>query len=294
MEAVADWFDAHTISMFNGLAVGMLLFLMAAGLSLIFGLVGVFNLAHGAIFFLGGYLAFQVAGGGRLFWAALILALAVGAVLGGLLFLSVQPIRGRGHLSEALLTFGFGFMLQDAIAWIWGRDYESIPAPDFLKGSVTLFGERYPTYRLGLVAAGLAVAAILYVVIERTQIGAIVRAALVDRPMVAALGINVNVVLASMFVIGTALAAFGGVIAGPFLGLRPGLDVQVLILTLIVVVIGGLGSLKGAFVGAIVVGEVQTLGVALLPELASFMLFGIMALVLLVRPEGLFGDVTAR
>lgn len=294
MEAVATWFDAHLISLFNGLAVGMLLFLMAAGLSLIFGLMGVFNLAHGAIFFLGGYLAFQVAGGGDFFWGALLIAIAVGAVLGGFLFLSVQPIRGRGHLHEALLTFGFGFMLQDIIAWIWGRNFESVAPPGFLQGSVTVFGDRYPAYRLGLVVVGLLVAALLYIVIERTQVGAIVRAALVDRAMVAALGINVNVILASMFVIGTALAAFGGVIAGPFLGLRPGLDVQVLILTLIVVVIGGLGSLKGAFVGAIVVGEVQTLGVALLPEVASFMLFGMMALVLLVRPEGLFGNVGSR
>lgn len=292
MEAVANWFDANLISIFNGLAVGMLLFIMAVGLSLIFGLMGVFNLAHGAIFFLGGYLAFQFAPEGTFLWGAVLIALGVGSLLGVGLFISVQPIRGRGHLNEALLTFGFGFMLQDVVAWIWGRDFESVAAPTFLQGSVHILGQRYPTYRLGLIVMGLLLAILLYLVIERTQVGAIVRAALVDRSMVAALGINVNVVLASIFVLGTALAAIGGVIGSPFLGLRPGLDAQVLILTLIVVVIGGLGSMRGAFVGAILVGEAQTLGVALFPEIASFMLFGVMAVVLLVRPEGLFGDVT--
>lgn len=292
MEAVFEWFDANTVSILNGVARGLLLFTMAVGLSLIFGLMDVLNLAHGAVFLLGAYVGFQIAPTGGRFLVAVLLAIALGVVLGGGLAAAARPLAGRGHLDQALLTLGLAFILSDVAAMIWGSDYRSLPPPSFLRGSTSLFGNAYPTYRLGVIVVGIVIAAMVYLGFERTQLGALVRASVADRTMVSALGINVNVVLVGVFAIGSALAAFGGVIGAPVLGVRPGLDWDVLILALIVVVVGGLGSIKGALVGALLIGQVQSLGVALLPQLAAFLLFGAMAAVLLVRPEGLFGDAT--
>lgn len=291
MEAVTGWLDANVVSMLNGLAIGMLLFTMAVGLSLIFGLMDVLNLAHGAVFLLGGYVAYQLTG--ELFLLAAVVALLVGIALGGGLAAAVRPLAGRGHLDQALLTLGVAFVLSDVASLIWGNDVRSVAAPEILRGSIGLLGRAYPVYRLGVIVVGLVLAGLVYVVFERTEVGAIVRAAVEDRVMVSALGINVNSVLLGVLACGTALAAFGGVIGAPVLNVRPGLDWEVLILALIVVVVGGLGSIKGAFVGALLIGEVRALGVALLPEIASFALFGAMALVLLVRPEGLFGRAAA-
>lgn len=289
MDALVGWFDANLISLLNGLARGVLLFTMAVGLSLIFGLADVLNLAHGGVFLLGSYLALSLtpAPGG---WAlAVAAALAVGALAGGLLSAGVRPLAGRGHLDQALLTLGAAFVLRDIASLVWGNDVRSVPPPGFLRGSTAVFGQAYPTYRLAVIGVGLLIALGTYLLFERTRMGAIVRAAVSDRPMVAALGIDVGKVFAAVFVIGAGLAAFGGVLGSPILGVRPGLDSETLILALIVVVVGGLGSVRGALVGALLIGQVQALGVALLPELAAFLLFGAMAAVLLVRPAGLFG-----
>lgn len=297
MEVVVSWLDANTVSMLNGVARGLLLFTMAVGLSLIFGLMDVLNLAHGAIFLLGAYIGFQFAPDGAglvAFLLAVAVAVVVGTALGGGLAGAVRPIRSRGYLDQALLTLGLAFILSDVSSIIWGDDYRSLPPPSFLAGSVELFGHAYPTYRLAVIVVGLAIAVAVYVGFERTELGAVVRAAVSDRPMLSALGVNVNRVLIGVFAVGTALAAFGGLVGAPVLGVRPGLDWDVLILALIVVVIGGLGSIVGAFVGALIIGQVQSLGVALVPELAAFLLFGAMAVILLVRPQGLFGDVTER
>lgn len=295
MEGLVSWLDANTVSMLNGVARGLLLFTMAVGLSLIFGLMDVLNLAHGAIFLLGAYIGFQFAPGGAgtaLFLLAVVVAVAVGTMLGGGLAGAVRPIRSRGYLDQALLTLGLAFVLSDVTSIIWGEDYRSLPPPPFLAGSVQFFGHAYPTYRLAVIVVGLAIAVAVYLGFERTELGAVVRAAVSDRAMLSALGVNVNRVLAGVFAVGTALAAFGGLVGAPVLGVRPGLDWDVLILALIVVVIGGLGSIVGAFVGALIIGQVQSLGVALVPELAAFLLFGAMAVILLLRPQGLFGDVT--
>jgi branched-chain amino acid transport system permease protein len=290
---VLDWFDQNLVSALNGIAIGLLLFTLAVGLSLIFGLMDVLNLAHGAIYLLGSYVAFQFARDGEGFGLAALVALGLGLLLGGGLVTAVRPIAARGHLDQALLTLGVAFVLSDAAAVIWGSDFRSVSSPTFLQGSVDVLGRSYPVYRLAVIVVGILIAAAVYVVFERTKLGAILRAAVDDRAMVAALGIDVGKVMASVFTAGTALAAFGGVIGAPILNVSPGLDWEVLILALIVVVVGGLGSVRGALIGALLIGQVQSLGVALLPQLASFALFGAMALVLLFRPEGLLGARTS-
>ncbi|MGH3115014.1 MAG: branched-chain amino acid ABC transporter permease [Gaiellaceae bacterium] len=288
-----DFLDAHLVSIFNGLAIGMLLFAMAVGLSLIFGLMDVLNLAHGAVFLLGGYMAFDVLRSGHGFLLAVLAALAVGSVVGVGLAAALRPLARRGHLDQALLTLGFAFILAEIAALVWGRGFKPVATPEFLAGSVELLGHTYPKYRIGVIVVGLVLAGLVYVIFERTQLGAVVRAAVEDRAMVSALGIDVGKVTVVVLALGSALAAFGGVVAAPILSIRPGLDWEVLILALIVVVIGGLGSIKGAFVGALLIGQVQSLGVALVPQGAAFAVFGAMALVLIFRPEGLFGDATS-
>lgn len=292
IQTLAGVIDAYFISALNGLAIGILLFTLAVGLSLIFGLMDVLNLAHGATFLVGSFIAFQLASSLGFWWAALI-AVVVGLAIGLVLSGALRPIAGRGHLDQALLTLGFAFVLRDLSAIIWGRDFQSVEPPAALQGTTELFGQIYPTYRLGVIAIGFILAALVYVVFERTRLGAMLRASVEDRSMAAALGINVPRVMIGTFAVGSALAAFGGVIGVPIMAIRPGLDWSVLILALIVVVIGGLGSVKGAFVGALIIGEVQSLGLAIVPVIAPFALFGAMAIVLTFKPTGLFGRSTA-
>lgn len=288
------WLDANVVTLFNGFAIGMLLFTMASGLSLVFGLMNVLNLAHGSLFLLGAYIVYSLATSGAGFALALVVALMAGLVGGGLLALMVRPLATRGHLDQALLTLGVAFVAADLTATAWDEDVHTVDPPWPLDGSFSLFGHAYPTYRVGVIIMGLILATVLYLVVERTKLGALVRAAVEDRGMVAALGIDVRKVLIGVFALGGALAAVGGVIGAPILGARPGLDIEVLILALIVIVIGGLGSIRGALIGALVIGQTQAIGVVLLPEYASFLLFVVMGLVLAVRPSGLFGDVGAR
>lgn len=282
------------VSVLNGVAIGVLLFMMAVGLSLVFGLMDVLNLAHGAVFLIGSYLAAELAGGADGgFLVALGAAVAGGLVIGGGLGLSLRPLRGRGHLDQVLLTLGIALVLTGTAATLWGDDFRSVPAPAALAGGGEVFGQAYPTYRLAVILIGLAIAAVVYVVFERTRLGAILRAIVDDRDMVEALGINTRLVTGWVLAAGSALAAVGGVIGAPILGIRPGLEWEVMILALIVIVIGGQGSVKGALVGALLIGQVESLGVALAPELSAFALFGTMAVVLLVRPQGIFGRAGA-
>lgn len=287
------WLDAHFIDILNGLADGLLLFTMAVGLSLIFGLMDVLNLAHGAVYMMGAYLAYQLTRHSDLLLVALVVASIFGLAFGGALSLAIRPVGRRGHLDQALLTLGMAIVISDIAAWIWGGGFLSVPPPRFLRSTVLVLGKTYPSKRLALIVVGLAVAVAVYFLFERTRLGAVVRAAVADRDMVSALGINVNRVLVVVFALGTSLAAFGGVVGTAILDPRPGLDAFVLIRALIVVVIGGLGSVRGAFVGALLIGQVESLGAAILPQQASFLLFGAMAVVLLFRPAGLFGDMTA-
>ncbi|MFH5821921.1 branched-chain amino acid ABC transporter permease [Georgenia sp. AZ-5] len=282
------WLDANLPTILNGLALAAVLFLIAVGLSLVFGTMDVLNLAHGAVSLIGAYIGVAVLGGqssNGLFLAAVLAAAALGLLVG--LLLAVLTSSLHNHLRQALLTLGVALVAGDLLQEVFGADVKSVPPPAALAGTVGVLGSPYPVYRLAMVGVGILVAVVLYLVMERTRAGAIVRATVADRGMVEAIGIRTRLVLGGVFGAGTALAAVGGLVAAPVLGAQPGLDDMILLLALVIVVIGGLGSLRGAAVGALLVGQVQTLGVALLDDFASFLLFAAMAAVLLLRPAGL-------
>lgn len=293
---IVDWFDTNLVSILNGFAIGSLLFILAVGLSIVFGMMDVLNLAHGALYLAGAYLGYQFAGDTSSwlgFGTALGAAALVGLLAGGVLSTMTEPLARRPHLDQALLTLGVALVVAELLAISYGNDVLRVNAPPGLDESVQVFGRTYPAYRLALIGVGLMIAIAVYAVVERTTIGALVRASVADRDMVSALGVDNRKVKLAVLGAGSALAAVAGVLGGPIYGAAPGLDETVLILALVVVVIGGLGSIKGAFIGALVIGQVESLGRALVPDLASFMLFGALALVLIVRPRGLFGAKAA-
>lgn len=277
------------VSILNGFAIGFLLFILAVGLSLVFGMMDVLNLAHGALFLGGAYVGATLAGSWGGFLGALAIA-AVGGLVGGvLLSLMTEPLRKRSHLDQALLTLGVALIAAELLIIVFGDDPLSAAAPPGLDGSVSVLGAVYPTYRLLIIVIGAVLALAVYLVVDRTRVGALVRATVADREMVATLGIDNRLVKGAVFAVGSVLATVAGVLGGPIYGARPGLDATVLILALVVVVIGGLGSVRGALVGALVIGQIDTVGRVLLPDFASFVLFGALALVLVLRPQGLFG-----
>ncbi|HTE52622.1 MAG TPA: branched-chain amino acid ABC transporter permease [Kofleriaceae bacterium] len=287
------WLDTHLVSVLNGLAIGFLLFILAVGLSLVFGMMDVLNLAHGVLFLTGGYMAWAIAGE-HPSWLGFAGALAAAAVVGSLagvgLSLATERLARRSHLDQALLTLGLALIAADALSVMFGDDVHAVGPPPGLDGSVSILGSAYPVYRLAIIAVGAALAAAVHRIVERTALGALVRATVADRQMVSAVGIDDRRVRVAVFGIGSLLAAVAGALGAPIYGVRPGLDATVLVLALVVVVIGGLGSVRGALVGALVIGQIETLGRSLLSDLASFVLFGALALVLVVRPHGLFGD----
>lgn len=285
------------IQALHGLAYAMLLFLLASGLSLIFGLMDIVNLSHGSFFMLGGYLTLWALRHLESFWAAVLLVPLLVAGIGMLVEVPfLRPLYRRGHLDQVLLTFGFAFVFGDVVRWIWGADIQLPRPPALLDGSVRIVGQPYPVYRLVVIAAGLAVAVGLWLFLERTRLGALLRAGVTNREMLSGLGINVGRVFSLVFGLGAGLAGLSGVIAGPILGMFIGVDFEVLILTLIVVVVGGLGTIGGAFWGSVLIGELETFGKALFPQFAMFLIFALMAVVLLVRPTGLLGlrDVAVK
>ena len=290
------WFDANLVSILNGFAIGALLFVLAVGLSIVFGMMDVLNLAHGAFFLVGSYLAVTfVAGeswGG--FLTALGLAALVGLLAGGALSGMTEPLARRPILDQALLTLGISLIVAEMLSIVYGNDVRSVSPPPGLDGSVDVAGDAYPTYRLLLIGIGLLLALVVWLVVERTSIGALVRASVADREMVSAMGIDNRKVKIAVLGIGSMLATVAGVLAAPVYGARPGLDETILLLALVVIVIGGLGSIRGALIGALVIGQVESLGRALLPDLASFILFGTLAVVLIVRPRGLFAGKVAH
>jgi branched-chain amino acid transport system permease protein len=286
-----ELFDTHLVSVLNGLAIGALLFVLAVGFSLVFGMMDVLNLAHGAVFLCGAYAAWRVTestGGWGVFALALAVAVLVGLVLGVVLAVLAAPLARRSHLDQALLTLGVALVVGELLPTIFGDDVRSVAAPPGLDHSVEVLGRPYPAYRLALIGVGVVLAVGVWYVFERTRLGALVRASVADRPMVETLGVDTRKVTLGVFALGSMLAATAGVLGAPVYGARPGLDRTVLILALVVVVIGGLGSVRGVLVGALVVGQEESLGRALLPDQASFLLFGALALVLAVRPQGLF------
>lgn len=298
MSAVTHWLDANLITIINGFAYGLLLYTLAVGLSLVFGMLNLLNLAHGTFFLAGAYIAAAVMapGGALLSWVlALGIALVAGAAAGVGLAAASRPLAKRGHMAEALLTLGIALAGASVLLWVFGADVRSVPAPAGLDGTVSLFGSPYPVYRLVLIGFGLLIAVSAELILERTMIGAKVRAIVADTEIVRSLGIDTRKILYGVLAIGSALAVVAGVLGGPMLGASQGLDWHVLLIALVVVVIGGMGSARGALLGGLLIGQVQTLGTALAPGMAPFLIFGAMALILVVRPHGLVGraEVTA-
>ncbi len=274
---------------FNGLSYGALLFLLASGLSLIFGVMRIVNLAHGSYFMLGGYVGLSVAWRTQSFAAAVVAgALAVGLIGAGMERVFLRRLSGQ-TLGQVLMTIGFALIFQDVALLAWGGDPYTIPVPAALQGVITTGLLRFPIYRIFIIVVAVAVGAALWLALDRTRAGAMIRAAVDDREMAQGVGINVPVVSLAVFALGAALAAAGGVIGGGFLGVYPGLDFEILPYAFVVVIVGGLGSLPGAMVGSLLVGLLDNFGKALFPELAYFTLFAPMALILALKPTGLFG-----
>lgn len=277
----------------NSMALAGLLFILSAGFSLIFGLMRIANLSHGAYFMLGAYIGLTLLNRGVNFWlAALGAGLAV-AVLGGLVERFIlRRLAGR-TLSQVLATLGIAFIIADACLWIWTGDPVPLSGPLSLRGTVPVFGTSFPVYRLGVIGMAAAIALVLWLLVEKTRIGAMIRAGVDDLEMARAVGIPVKALFTAVFCLGAGLAGFGGVIAGPILSVYPGLDADMLPLALVVVILGGVGSLPGAFLGSIVIGFIYTFGQALLPDLAYVILFLPMVIILVARPRGLFGRLAA-
>jgi len=291
----------------NGLQLGVMLFLMAAGLTLVFGIMNLVNLAHGALYMVGAYLAtyfFQATGS---FVLGVALALAGTLVVGVVTELvALRTLYERDHLDQVLATFGLILVFNELVALIWGRAAIYSTLPEYLQGHVEIFaGLRYPLYRLLIIIVGLLVAAGLWYVVVRTRLGMLIRAGASNRTMVAALGINIRLLYTLVFGFGAALAGLAGIMAGPIYAVQPGMGELVLIQVFVVIVIGGIGSIRGALAGAVIVGVVDTLGRAFLkpmlatvwspvvadsagPALASMLIYLLMAVVLALRPEGLF------
>jgi branched-chain amino acid transport system permease protein len=276
------------IQALNGLQWAMLLFLLSVGLSVVFGLMNFINLAHGTLYMIGAFVGWSLVRSTGSFWLALVVAPCAAAALGVLFYGALlRRLQSDSPMSQVLVTFGLIFVGIDSVRFLWGDYSEGMTTPALLDWSVDILGQAYPAYRLFIIALGGAIAAALYLGLERTRLGAIIRAGVDDRVMAASLGINIDRAFFFVFCLGCALAGLAGVVAGPVLGVYPGMDMAILIPTLIVVVVGGPGSLPGALLGALLVGMAETFGAVLLPAFSSFMIYAVMAVVLLLRPQGL-------
>lgn len=277
------------IQVMNGLSFGALLFLVASGFTLVFGLMRIVNLAHGSLYLTGGYVGIVTASITGSFTLALLAGAAAAATLGVAVerFL-LRRVRGD-ELPEVLLTVGIAFVIADLDLAVFGGNPMSLRVPETLTGALSIGNFAYPRYRLFLIALATFIGLALYLVQQRTRAGAIMRAGVDDREMTGMMGINVDRVFAAMFVFGGALAGLAGVAAAGQLTMRPGADTDILLFALVVVIVGGLGSVKGAAVGSVLIGVIDSFARVWIPELAYFAIFAPMALVLVLRPRGLFG-----
>jgi branched-chain amino acid transport system permease protein len=276
----------------NSITLGGLLFLLSAGFSLIFGLMRIPNLTHGSFFMLGAYLATSLIASGLDFWTAALVAGLLVAVLGGIVERLILRRLAGADLAQVLVTLGLSFMIADVCLMVWTGDPIRVATPPALRGATSVLGLGFPTYRLAvsLIAALFAVA--LWLLLDRTRLGAMIRAGVDDADMARVVGIRVSRLFTIVFCLGAWLAGFAGVIGGPILSVYPGLDQEMLPLALVVVILGGSGSLLGSLVGSLVVGFLYNFGQAMFPELAYVVLFLPMLIVLVVRPQGLFGRQT--
>jgi branched-chain amino acid transport system permease protein len=276
----------------NSVTLGGLLFLLSAGFSLIFGLMRIPNLTHGSMFMLGAYFGVTLIGWGFGFWLAALLAGFGVAVFGAIVERFVLRRLAGAELAQVLVTLGLSFMVADACLMQWGGDPIAVDTPAALKGSTPVFGMAFPTYRLAIIGIAVAIAAGLWGMLDRTRLGAMIRAAVDDPAMARVVGIRVSHLFTVVFSLGAGLAGFAGVIGGPILSVYPGLDQDMLPLALVVVILGGSGSLLGSLVGSLIVGVLYNFGQAMFPELAYVVLFLPMLVVLVLRPRGLFGRAT--
>ena len=277
------------IQSLNGLALGGLLFLLSSGFSLIFGLMRVANLSHGAYFMLGAYVGLSVVNAGYGFWTAVAAGAVAIGVLGGVIERVLLRRLGGRTLSQVLVTLGIAFIIADSSLLVWSGDPMPLPVPRGLTGAVPVLGVFFPKYRLAVVGISIVTAVALWALLERTRLGAMIRAGVDDMEMARALGIPVPRLFTAVFCLGAALAGMGGVLGGPILSVYPGLDMDMLPLALIVLILGGAGSLAGAFAGSFFIGFLYTFGQALFPQLAYVILFLPMVAALVLRPKGLFG-----
>ncbi|MBX7268857.1 branched-chain amino acid ABC transporter permease [Micromonospora sp. Llam7] len=281
----------YAIIALNGVAYGLLLFTVAAGLTLIFGVAGVFSMAHGTLYLAGAYTAWLLVDGG---WIGFGLALAVGAVVGTVggtaLAAVVQPLAGR-PLDQVLATLGIAYIAGDQFSAVFGAEPRSVDPPGALAGSITVAGHAYPIYRLSFIALAAVVAGVLFWLVERSRAGAVVRAVVADPQMAAATGIRTGTVRTAVLAGGGGLAVVGGVLGAPVIGPAPGVDTTILVYSLIICVVGGLGSIRGALLTALGVGQTLTLGVALAPAAASFVLAAMMLAALAVRQRDEFAHL---
>ena len=272
-----------------GLSIGMLLFLLAAGLTLVFGLLGVVNFAHGSLYMLGAYVAFQLVTWTGNFWLALVIAPIIVGLVGGILeYFTLRPLYGRDAAYQLLLTFGYILLIEEFIRMAWGVNFKSINPPLGLAGTTELFGSTVTDYRIFIIGFGTLLSIALFYVIERTRIGIVVRAASVNSAMVSCLGIDVGRVRTGVFVAGTMLAAISGVIAGPLLPLKLGMSFSIIIDCFMVVVIGGLGNIRGAILGAMLIGMTRAVGQQFAADWIFLLTYALLIVTLIFRPEGLF------
>jgi branched-chain amino acid transport system permease protein len=278
------------IQLLNSVQYGLLLFMLAAGLTLIFGIMGVVNLAHGSFYMLGAYLAWWLS----TLTGSLTLAIIVGVVLAVLFGLALERLLfrhfyHRSHLDQVLLTFGLIYIFEETRSILWGDDVHGVTIPDALSASIPLTDNlSYPVYRLFMSGLCIALALGLYLLISKTKLGMKIRAGAFNRDMAESLGVNVKLIQMIVFALGVALAAIAGMIASPIASVYPNMGSSVLIMCFVVVVIGGIGSVRGALIAALLVGLVDTFGKVLFPQVASMLVYVLMALVLLFKPEGLF------
>ena len=288
------------IQLLNAVQYGLLLFLVASGLTLIFGIMGIINLAHGSFYMIGAYLAWSLSGRLGNFWVAIPVGIVLTVLLGMLLeWLLIKRLYRRDHLYQVLLTYGLILIFEELRSIVWGDDVHGVPIPDSLSASIPLTDTlAYPVYRLWMSAACVVIAVLMYWLIQHTRLGMMIRAGASNRDMTQSLGINIDLLYRLVFALGVALAAFAGMIAAPVSSVFPGMGGQVLIICFVGVVIGGIGSVKGALVAALLIGLVDTFGKVVeieiggfkvLPQLAGMSVYLLMAMVLLWRPEGLFG-----
>jgi branched-chain amino acid transport system permease protein len=300
-----NW-NLFAIQILNSFQLGALLFLLSAGLTLVFGIMNFMNLAHGSLYMLGAYIGAMVAAKSGSFVLAAVVAICFTLVIGVIIERTLlRKLYARSHLDQVLCTFGLILIFNEAVRYFWGTSPMFINVPQALNGTVSMFGQNYPTYRFAIILAGMAVALGMYLLINMTRLGMLIRAGAGNADMVSALGVNIRLLNTVVFAIGAGLAGLAGLLVAPLMSVQPGMGEPILVLTLVVIIIGGVGSVRGALYGALIVGLVDTIGRVYLqfgfqqifdrpiaqavgPAMASMLIYLLMAVVLAVKPQGLF------